>query len=142
MATPQVHGPGGRRSADTVSRVSGTLTTEAVEAATVRSNEISAELRRDPSAFRVLTGERTTGALHVGPLLRVAAQPGGPRSAPGRRPAGCRGVHSRAALMAERPLRTATGARAPRSRSRRGIQVADPIVIVSASTHAIFSSSP
>jgi tryptophanyl-tRNA synthetase len=38
----------------------------ALETALVRSEEIWHELRRDPSAFRVLTGERTTGALHIG----------------------------------------------------------------------------
>jgi tryptophanyl-tRNA synthetase len=46
--------------------VSETLTTEAVQAAAIRSQEIWEELRRDPSRFRVLTGERTTGALHIG----------------------------------------------------------------------------
>jgi hypothetical protein len=30
------------------------------------ADEIWHELCRDPSAFRVLTGERTTGALHIG----------------------------------------------------------------------------
>jgi tryptophanyl-tRNA synthetase len=40
--------------------------TKAVEAALVRSDEIWQELRDDPAAFRVLTGERTTGALHIG----------------------------------------------------------------------------
>lgn len=46
--------------------MAATVTTEAVHAATIRSQEIWEELRRDPSGFRVLTGERTTGALHIG----------------------------------------------------------------------------
>lgn len=44
----------------------GPVSTKAVAAAVARSDEIWLELRRDPSAFRVLTGERTTGALHIG----------------------------------------------------------------------------
>jgi|GEM_PF-3856171 len=31
-----------------------------------RSREIEAELKTNPSAFRVLTGDRPTGDLHIG----------------------------------------------------------------------------
>ena len=43
------------------------------EAAEARSQEIEAELRRDPGRFRVLTGDRPTGPLHVGHLFGTLA---------------------------------------------------------------------
>ena len=41
-------------------------TTASVAAARTRSLALEDEIARDPSRFRVLTGERPTGALHVG----------------------------------------------------------------------------
>jgi tryptophanyl-tRNA synthetase len=43
------------------------------EAAQERSREIEAELHRDPGRFRVLTGDRPTGPLHVGHLFGTLA---------------------------------------------------------------------
>ncbi|KQY22298.1 tryptophan--tRNA ligase [Cellulomonas sp. Root485] len=40
--------------------------TDSFAAAARRSDDIWARLRTDPTGFRVLTGERTTGALHIG----------------------------------------------------------------------------
>jgi tryptophanyl-tRNA synthetase len=40
-----------------------------LEAARRRSAELEAEIAHDPSRFRVLTGDRPTGALHLGHLL-------------------------------------------------------------------------
>jgi len=44
-------------------------TTAPAVTAEARSAEIEAELARDPGRFRVLTGDRPTGALHLGHLL-------------------------------------------------------------------------
>ncbi len=43
------------------------------EASQARSRELEAELRRDPGRFRVLTGDRPTGPLHVGHLFGTLA---------------------------------------------------------------------
>ena len=43
------------------------------EAARVRSGQLEAELHRDPGRFRVLTGDRPTGPLHVGHLFGTLA---------------------------------------------------------------------
>ena len=43
------------------------------EAARVRSRQLEAELHRDPGRFRVLTGDRPTGPLHVGHLFGTLA---------------------------------------------------------------------
>jgi tryptophanyl-tRNA synthetase len=43
------------------------------EAALERSEQLEAELRRDPGRFRVLTGDRPTGPLHVGHLFGTLA---------------------------------------------------------------------
>src|SRR5690348_14329434 len=43
------------------------------QAAEARSRELEAELRRDPGRFRVLTGDRPTGPLHVGHLFGTLA---------------------------------------------------------------------
>ena len=43
------------------------------EAARVRSRQLEAELRQDPGRFRVLTGDRPTGPLHVGHLFGTLA---------------------------------------------------------------------
>jgi tryptophanyl-tRNA synthetase len=43
------------------------------EAARVRSQQLEADLQRDPSRFRVLTGDRPTGPLHVGHLFGTLA---------------------------------------------------------------------
>lgn len=44
-----------------------TVDTEAsLRSATARSREIEAQLAKDPSAFRMLTGDRPTGRLHIG----------------------------------------------------------------------------
>ncbi|MGZ4251612.1 MAG: tryptophan--tRNA ligase [Solirubrobacteraceae bacterium] len=43
------------------------------EAAEARSRELEAELQRDPRRFRVLTGDRPTGPLHVGHLFGTLA---------------------------------------------------------------------
>ena len=43
------------------------------EAARVRSGELDALLHRDPGRFRVLTGDRPTGPLHVGHLYGTLA---------------------------------------------------------------------
>jgi tryptophanyl-tRNA synthetase len=43
------------------------------EAAEARSRELEAELRRNPRRFRVLTGDRPTGPLHVGHLFGTLA---------------------------------------------------------------------
>ena len=40
--------------------------TDSFAAAARRWDDIWARLRTDPTGFRVLTGERTTGALHIG----------------------------------------------------------------------------
>lgn len=40
--------------------------TRSFQAAQVRSDEVWSELEADPGKFRVLTGERTTGSLHIG----------------------------------------------------------------------------
>ena len=42
-------------------------------ASQARSRELEAELRRDPRRFRVLTGDRPTGPLHVGHLFGTLA---------------------------------------------------------------------
>lgn len=42
------------------------LYTKSFEAAQLRSEEIWREIETNPEKFRVLTGERTTGALHIG----------------------------------------------------------------------------
>lgn len=44
-------------------------TTASAAVAQARTTEIEAELARDPGRFRVLTGDRPTGALHLGHLL-------------------------------------------------------------------------
>jgi tryptophanyl-tRNA synthetase len=41
----------------------------AADAAAVRSARLEADIARDPGAFRILTGDRPTGPLHVGHLL-------------------------------------------------------------------------
>ncbi len=43
------------------------------ETARVRSGQLEAELHRDPGRFRVLTGDRPTGPLHVGHLFGTLA---------------------------------------------------------------------
>ena len=43
------------------------------EASQARSRELEAQLRRDPGRFRVLTGDRPTGPLHVGHLFGTLA---------------------------------------------------------------------
>jgi tryptophanyl-tRNA synthetase len=43
------------------------------QAAEARCRELEAELRRDPGRFRVLTGDRPTGPLHVGHLFGTLA---------------------------------------------------------------------
>jgi tryptophanyl-tRNA synthetase len=43
--------------------------TSSAAVAQARSAEIEAEIARDPGRFRVLTGDRPTGALHLGHLL-------------------------------------------------------------------------
>jgi tryptophanyl-tRNA synthetase len=43
------------------------------DAAEARSRELEAELQRDPRRFRVLTGDRPTGPLHVGHLFGTLA---------------------------------------------------------------------
>jgi tryptophanyl-tRNA synthetase len=43
------------------------------EAARARSRELEGELQRDPGRFRVLTGDRPTGPLHVGHLFGTLA---------------------------------------------------------------------
>ena len=43
------------------------------DASQARSRELEAELRRDPGRFRVLTGDRPTGPLHVGHLFGTLA---------------------------------------------------------------------
>jgi tryptophanyl-tRNA synthetase len=43
--------------------------TASAAVAQARSAEIEAEIARDPARFRVLTGDRPTGALHLGHLL-------------------------------------------------------------------------
>ncbi len=43
------------------------------ETARVRSEQLEAELHRDPGRFRVLTGDRPTGPLHVGHLFGTLA---------------------------------------------------------------------
>lgn len=48
-------------------------TTPSVEAARERTAELEARIARDPSGFRVLTGDRPTGALHLGHLLGTLA---------------------------------------------------------------------
>ncbi|WP_402462283.1 tryptophan--tRNA ligase [Isoptericola aurantiacus] len=50
-----------------------TAETPAVRAARRRSAEIEARIDKDPSAFRVLTGDRPTGALHLGHYLATLA---------------------------------------------------------------------
>ena len=50
-----------------------TPATTSHEAARVRSRQLEAELRRDPGRFRVLTGDRPTGPLHVGHLFGTLA---------------------------------------------------------------------
>jgi tryptophanyl-tRNA synthetase len=47
--------------------------TPSARAARARSAEIEAQIARDPSRYRVLTGERPTGALHLGHLLATVA---------------------------------------------------------------------
>ncbi|MDO8143286.1 tryptophan--tRNA ligase [Isoptericola sp. 178] len=47
--------------------------TASVRAARARSAEIEAQITRDPSRFRVLTGDRPTGALHLGHYLATLA---------------------------------------------------------------------
>jgi len=47
--------------------------TAAVAAARARSADLEARLAADPSRFRVLTGERPTGALHLGHYLGTVA---------------------------------------------------------------------
>src|SRR6185295_689201 len=37
-----------------------------LEASVERSNEIAADLQKNPQKYRVLTGDRPTGALHIG----------------------------------------------------------------------------
>ena len=60
----------------------GTELTESLRAAMARSDEIWKELRSFPERFRVLTGERTTGPMHIGHYFgslksRVTLQDGG-----------------------------------------------------------------
>ncbi|HEV7191946.1 MAG TPA: tryptophan--tRNA ligase, partial [Jatrophihabitantaceae bacterium] len=43
------------------------------EASQARRRELEAQLRRDPGRFRVLTGDRPTGPLHVGHLFGTLA---------------------------------------------------------------------
>ncbi|WP_435738612.1 tryptophan--tRNA ligase [Cellulosimicrobium sp. PMB13] len=47
--------------------------TASVAAARARSAEIEAQIAADPSRFRVLTGERPTGALHLGHYVGTVA---------------------------------------------------------------------
>ena len=62
----------------TTSTTTGAATTSAATtpsalAAQARSAELEAEIARDPSRFRVLTGDRPTGALHLGHYLATVA---------------------------------------------------------------------
>jgi tryptophanyl-tRNA synthetase len=50
-----------------------TTVSASYEASQARSRELEAELRRDPGCFRVLTGDRPTGPLHVGHLFGTLA---------------------------------------------------------------------
>ena len=50
-----------------------TTVSASYEASRARSRELEAELRRDPGRFRVLTGDRPTGPLHVGHLFGTLA---------------------------------------------------------------------
>src|SRR5438552_8361898 len=43
------------------------------QTAQARSREIEAELHREPGRFRVLTGDRPTGPLHIGHLFGTLA---------------------------------------------------------------------
>ena len=46
---------------------------EPPDAAQLRSGQLEAEMRQDPGRFRVLTGDRPTGPLHVGHLFGTLA---------------------------------------------------------------------
>src|SRR6476646_6091811 len=50
-----------------------TTVSDSYDASQARSRELEAELRRDPGRFRVLTGDRPTGPLHVGHLFGTLA---------------------------------------------------------------------
>lgn len=50
-----------------------TTVSASYDASQARSRELEAELRRDPGRFRVLTGDRPTGPLHVGHLFGTLA---------------------------------------------------------------------
>ena len=49
------------------------MVSASLEASQARSRELEAQLRRDPGRFRVLTGDRPTGPLHVGHLFGTLA---------------------------------------------------------------------
>jgi tryptophanyl-tRNA synthetase len=50
-----------------------TTVSASLQAAEARSRELEAELQREPGRFRVLTGDRPTGPLHVGHLFGTLA---------------------------------------------------------------------
>ena len=50
-----------------------TTASASYEASEARSRELEAELQRDPGRFRVLTGDRPTGPLHLGHLFGTLA---------------------------------------------------------------------
>jgi tryptophanyl-tRNA synthetase len=51
----------------------GTPGVEPLDAAELRSGQLEMELQQDPGRFRVLTGDRPTGPLHVGHLFGTLA---------------------------------------------------------------------
>ena len=57
--TPDAMGAGEQSLADSVRDAS-------LRRSQARSDEIEAQLARDPAGFRVLTGDRPTGNLHLG----------------------------------------------------------------------------
>ncbi|MCA5892325.1 tryptophan--tRNA ligase [Isoptericola sp. NEAU-Y5] len=65
--TPSSTGPSSAPSSTAPS--SAETTTASAAAAQARSAQIEAAIAHDPSGFRVLTGDRPTGALHLGHLM-------------------------------------------------------------------------
>ena len=108
------HHPSPRRSPcppphhiDPVTASAAAAAADSLLASQQRSAELELAIAREPAAFRVLTGDRPTGAAAPRPLLRHAAQPG---PAAGRR---------RRAVRADRRLPGHHRPDAPRPAARR-----------------------
>ena len=71
--TPDLPSPGPATARPTDASRAAAHETGSVAAARVRSLELEDQIARDPSAFRVLTGERPTGALHIGHYFGTVA---------------------------------------------------------------------